>query len=62
MSEVADSDFEWMVEGIRVKDRSRIKKAMDKQDEIRDSSGEGDLSSEIRKWRDKRWELFLILL
>ncbi|MFB6200239.1 MAG: hypothetical protein ABEJ83_05120 [Candidatus Nanohaloarchaea archaeon] len=54
MSEVVDSDFGWMVEGVRVKDRSRIERAMEKQDEIRNESGEGDLSSEIRKWRDKR--------
>ncbi|MFB6159436.1 MAG: hypothetical protein ABEJ95_07335 [Candidatus Nanohalobium sp.] len=56
MSGVVDSDFDWMVEGVRVKDRSRIKRAMEKQEEIRAESGEGGLSSEIRKWRDKRGE------
>jgi len=36
------------------RDKSRVRSAMDKQDEIREKSGEGDLSSEVRKWRDKR--------
>ncbi|MFB6209171.1 MAG: hypothetical protein ABEJ56_03460 [Candidatus Nanohaloarchaea archaeon] len=53
MSEVAESDYSWLVK-TRVKDRSRIKRAMDKQDEIRGETVEGDLSSEIRKWRDRR--------
>jgi hypothetical protein len=37
-----------------VKDRSKIERAAEIQDEIRLKSGEGELSSEIRKWRDKR--------
>ncbi|MFB6245193.1 MAG: hypothetical protein ABEJ03_02495 [Candidatus Nanohaloarchaea archaeon] len=53
MSEVANSDYSWLVE-TRVKDRSRIKRAMDKQDEIRKETGEGELSGEIRKWRNRR--------
>jgi|GEM_PF-5122633 hypothetical protein len=37
-----------------VKDRSKIEKAAEKQDSIRESSGKGELSGEVRKWRDKR--------
>jgi vacuolar-type H+-ATPase subunit H len=56
MSEIVDSEheYDWLLRSARMKDRSRIKDAMDKQDEIRESSGEGNLSSEIRKWRDRR--------
>lgn len=37
-----------------VKDRSKIQRAVEIQDEIRRESGNGELSSEVRKWRDKR--------
>lgn len=54
MSEVVDEDYSWLLEEGRVKDRSRIRDAMERQDEIRESSGSGSLSDEIRKWRDRR--------
>jgi hypothetical protein len=52
MSDV--DDFEWLRRSAYFRDKSRVRSAVEKQDEIRGESGEGDLSSEVRKWRDKR--------
>jgi hypothetical protein len=52
MSDV--DDFEWLRRSASFRDKSRVRSAMEKQDEIRRESGEGNLSAEVRKWRDKR--------
>ena len=48
------SKVDWLKDGVLFRDKSQVREAMRKQDEIREEAGEGDLSSEVRKWRDKR--------